>query len=275
VSGPPARHVRVGMVGLGGMGYPIAARVRAAGYPLAFHARRPEVIAQATTLGAVDARSLRGVGEASDVVIVCVFNDEQVVDVCLADDGLLAAMAPGSTLVNHTTGSPTTAGMLAEAAGPRGARVLDAALSGGPADIAKGELTLLIGGDPGVLGDVAPVLATYASPILHVGRVGDGQRVKLVNNAIFAANVALVAEAERVAAGLGVSPEAALDAITHCSGDSYALRTTVALRSAVRVEELAGKYMKKDTATVARVAGELGVDLGLLGVVASSPRWGT
>ncbi len=251
------------------MGLPIAARARAAGYPLTFSARRPAVIASATALGATDAGSLRGVGAASNVVIVCVFNDDQVAQVCLGDDGLIAAMAPGSTLVNHTTGSPATAGVLAATAAPRGVRVLDATISGGADDIERGELTLLVGGDPAVLEEVRPVLATYASPIVHVGAVGDGQRVKLVNNALFAANVSLVAEAERVAAALGVEPAAALGAIRHCSGDSYALRTTVALGSSARLQELAGKYMRKDVATILAVAAEQAVDVGQLGAVAT------
>jgi len=258
------------MVGLGEMGYPMAARLVAAGHTLAFYARRQETTAKVSALGGVDALSLHGVGQASDVVVVCVYSDEQVREVCLGAGGLLAAMPSGSTLVNHTTGSPATATLLeAEAVAP-GVRLLDAALSGGPADISKGELTLLIGGDARVLEDTRPVLSAYANPILHVGKLGDGQRIKLVNNAIFGANVALVADAERIAAGLGVDPAAALEAIRHCSGDSFVLRTTVALGSSARMEELAGRFIRKDVAMVTQVAGELGVDLGLLGSVATS-----
>ena len=261
--------MRVGVVGLGGMGLPMAATLISAGHPVVFHARRPDVIAKVTAAGGVDAGSLQGVGAGSDVVVVCVFNDEQVVDVCLGPDGLLASMAPGGTLVNHTTGSPTTTARLGAVAADGGVRVLDAALSGGAADITAGRVTLLVGGDAGVLDDARPVLSAYANPILHVGPLGDGQRVKLVNNAVFAANIALVGHAERIAAGLGVDPAVALEAISHCSGDSYVLRTTIALGSAARVQEVAGRYIRKDVAIVSQVAAELGVDLGLLGVLAA------
>jgi 3-hydroxyisobutyrate dehydrogenase-like beta-hydroxyacid dehydrogenase len=256
--------MNIGFVGVGEMGRPMVARLLGASFPVRFHARRPEVISQVVSLGGTDAGSRAGVADGSDVVILCVYSDDQVRDVCLGPDGLIASMGAGSTLVNHTTGSPTTAELLAAEARPRGVHVLDAALSGGPADVARGNLTLLIGGDEPVLDRARPALEAYCDPILHVGRLGDGQRIKLVNNALFGAHVALVAEAERVAAGLGVDPIAALKAITHCSGDSYALRTVITLGSSARMQSLAGRFIQKDVAMVVDVAADLGTDLGLL-----------
>ena len=253
--------MNVGMVGLGEMGMPMLERLRAAGHDVSFRARRPEVIRHAESLGA---RSAAGFADR-DAVIVCVYSDDQVRDV---GPGIVASMRPGAVLVNHTTGSPSTVAFLAETAASRGVRVLDAALSGGPADISAGRLTLLIGGDEAVLADVRPALASYADPILHVGGLGDGQRVKLVNNALFAAQVGLVAEAERVANGLGVDPVKALQAIQHCSADSRVLRTVLALGSSARMQELAGRFIRKDTAVVEQVARELGVELGRLGPMA-------
>jgi 3-hydroxyisobutyrate dehydrogenase-like beta-hydroxyacid dehydrogenase len=247
----------IGMVGLGEMGMPMLERLRADGNDVTFRARRAEVIERATALGATEAVDFSD----CDAVIICVYSDDQVRDV---GPDALATMTPGSTLVNHTTGSPTTATLLAENAEPRRVRVLDAALSGGPDDIRAGRLTLLVGGDEAVLDDVRPVLAAYADPILHVGGLGDGQRVKLVNNALFAAQVALVGDAERLARGLGVDPYAALEAIQHCSGDSRALRTVVALGSATRMQELAGRFIEKDLAVVQQTAREHGVGLGRL-----------
>jgi 3-hydroxyisobutyrate dehydrogenase-like beta-hydroxyacid dehydrogenase len=253
--------VNVGLVGLGEMGMPMLERLRAAGHDVSFRARRPEVTARAEGLGAKPAADFAD----RDAVIICVYSDDQVRDV---GPEAVAGMRPGATLVNHTTGSPGTVTLLAEAAAPRGVRVLDAALSGGPADIRAGRLTLLVGGDETVLEDVRTALASYADPILHVGGLGDGQRVKLVNNALFAAQVALVAEAERVASGLGVDPARALEAIAHCSADSRVLRTVVALGSSARMADVAGRFIRKDVAVVEQVARELGVDLGRLGPAA-------
>jgi 3-hydroxyisobutyrate dehydrogenase-like beta-hydroxyacid dehydrogenase len=258
--------VNVGIVGLGEMGMPMLERLRGADLPVTFIARRPEAVDHARDLGALPVESFAD----RDVVIVCVYSDDQVRDVCLGPGGILAALRSGATLVNHTTGSPMTAAALAETGRPRGVDVLDAALSGGPRDIASGTLTLLLGGAADVIERVRPVLATYGNPIVHVGGIGDGQRVKLINNAVYGANCALVAEAERVAEALGVDPAVALEAMTSCSGDSRVLRTVVALGSSARMHELAGRFIEKDTATVTHVAEELGVDLGLLRLAQTS-----
>ena len=105
----------------------------------------------------------------ADAVFVVVLTDEQVRSVCLGPDGAIAAMKPGATLVQHTTSDPATAQLLAEAGAERGIGVLDAALSGGPHDIAAGKLTLWVGGDEALLEQMRPLLESYASPIMFVG----------------------------------------------------------------------------------------------------------
>lgn len=244
------------------------ARLCAAGLPVRFFARRPEVVAAAEAHGATAVDGPRAVGPSSEVVVLCVFDDAQVLDICLGELGLLAGMEPGSILVNHTTGSPATAELLAEQAAVGGVRVLDATVSGGATDIEAGHLTVLAGGEAEVLDAARPVLAAYADPILHVGGLGDGQRVKLLNNALFAAGVAVVSEAERVATELGLDPAAAFAAIAHCSGDSYALRMVQLIGSAAQMREAAGPYLRKDVGVVDALADEAGVDLGLLGAAA-------
>ena len=261
-------ELAVGLVGLGEMGMPMARRILAAGHPLHVFARRAEVADEARSFGAVPVDSPGALGESCDVVIVCVYSDDQVRDVALGPEGIVEHLRTGSVLVNHTTGRPATAHDLAEAAGARDAAMLDCALSGGPADIAAGKLTLWVGGDPDVLERVEPVLASYSSPILHVGAVGDGQKVKLLNNALFGAQVALVVRAEQCAADMGVDPLLALRGIHEGSGDSYALGTALGIGSAARLVELAGRFIRKDVGVVADVASGLGVDLGPIVAVA-------
>ena len=258
----------VGIVGVGQMGLPIARRVLAAGFPLVFFARRPEVAAELKELGASGSESLEGLAAACDLVIVCVYDDDQVKAVCLGPRGLVSHMPRGSVLINHTTGDPETARILDRQADSAGVRFLDAALSGSPAGIGEGRLTLWVGGAEGVLSEVTPVLGTYADSIMHVGNVGDGQWVKLVNNALFAANVALVSRAELVLQSVGLRPQPALEAIRHGSGDSSALGTITELGGAARLVELAGRFLEKDVATVKQVARKRHVDLGVLGAVA-------
>ncbi len=251
----------VGMVGIGNMGMAVARRIRAAGYAVNAFARRPEVIAEAVSFGVRESATVAEVA-AADVVIVNVFSDDQVRELATGADGLMARMRPGSVLVNHTTGRPSTVRRLADEARGRGFAVLDCAMSGGPLDIAAGELTLLVGGDAAALEVVRPVLASYSSPILHVGEAGDAQKVKLLNNTLFGAQVALVVQIEKCARQLGMDPALVLPAIRDCSGDSYALGVALQMGSAAQLLEAAKRYIQKDVAVCAEIAAELGADLG-------------
>jgi 3-hydroxyisobutyrate dehydrogenase-like beta-hydroxyacid dehydrogenase len=241
---------------------PVARRLAQAGYELQVFARRAEVIAAARDIGASIAESIAAVGARSDVVVVNVFSDDQVREVALGADGVVEHMRAGATLVNHTTGRPSTIEEVAAHAATREVRTLDAAMSGGPHDIDAGRLTLLVGGETAVLDDARPMLAGYSDPIIHVGAVGDGQKVKLLNNALFGAQLALVADIERSAGALGVDPARALGAIHACSGDSYALATSVMMGSAAELVDAAARWIEKDVAVVADVAAECNVDLG-------------
>jgi hypothetical protein len=136
--------------------------------------------------GATTTDSAAVVAAVADVLIVCVFSDEQLLDVALGDDGLVANMAPGSVLALHTTGSPSTARTLAEAGAPRHVHVVDAPVSGTDAGIAQGKLTVMLGGEPADRDRVRAVVATYSD---HVSTFAPRHRqcVKLVNNAVLLA----------------------------------------------------------------------------------------
>jgi 3-hydroxyisobutyrate dehydrogenase-like beta-hydroxyacid dehydrogenase len=259
--------MNVGFVGTGNMGRPMLGQVVQAGHEVCFFARRPEIAAAVAALGASRQPTIAAVGAAADVVVVCVFSDEQVREVCLGDDGLLAAMRPGSVLVLHTTCRPATPRALSEKA--PGIEVLDAAFSGGPSDAASASITLLVGGGEQGLERARPVLSCYAGNIFHVGALGDGQRIKLVNNALFGAGMRLAVEAERLLAALGADPVKAFEAIACCSGNSYAVRISRAAGSAAAASQAAGRYIEKDVATARQFARECGTSLGLLDQVAA------
>ncbi|MER7185344.1 NAD(P)-dependent oxidoreductase, partial [Streptomyces hyaluromycini] len=233
-------------------------------------ARRPQAREAAAADGPAWAGTVAETVRDADVVFVVVLTDEQVRSVCLGPEGALAAMRPGATLVQHTTSDPATARLLVEAGAEHGIRVLDAALSGGPHDIAAGRLTLWIGGDERVLDDVRPLLATYASPVLWVGPPGNGQRVKLVNNALFVAQVGLVIDAVRLAGSLGIEERTVLDAVRHGSGASRALDVVARGGSVAAVAERLADLMSKDVAVVREVARGAGADLGIIGAVLAS-----
>ena len=139
--------MRIGVIGSGRMGRPIVDRLMTAGHDVTMHTRRPDTRAIAREAGASWADTIGETVRGADAVIVVVLTDEQVRSVCLGPDGAIAAMSAGATLVQHTTSDPETARLLFEAGAECGVGVLDAALSGGPHDIAAGRLTLWVGGD--------------------------------------------------------------------------------------------------------------------------------
>ena len=255
--------MRLGFVGAGRMGRPMVDRLVAAGHEVSVLARTRQARDDLETAGAHPVSDIKDVARGAAVVCVCVFSDEQVRQVCL-DDGLLDAMPEGATLVIHTTGSPRTAQAIAEQAAPRGIAVVDSPVSGGPHDIAAGHVTLLVGGADADVEKARPVLAAYGDPILHVGPLGAGQGVKLVNNAVFAANIGLLAQAAKLAAEFGVEESVLLTALPHGSAASFALSAAARRGSATAFAEAIREFLGKDVAVVRGVAADLGASLGVL-----------
>ena len=250
---------RVGFIGAGRMGAPMVRRLVEAGHDVRALGRTPEKRSAIGGLGAQPVDEAAAAAERAEAVVVCVFTDEQVRQVCL-EEGLADAMSPDGVLVLHTTGSPRTAASIAA----RGTAVVDAPVSGGPHDIAAGRVTLFVGGDDDAVATVRPLLGTYGDPVLHVGGTGSGQLVKLINNALFAAQIGLVAEGVRLGGLLGIDEPALLEALTHGSADSRALGLIARAGSAAAFTGAVGDFIGKDVARVRETVAALGGDLGAL-----------
>lgn len=255
--------MRVGFVGAGRMGRPMVDRLIGAGHQVQALGRTPDARASLERAGAHPVAEAGAAAEGADVVCVCVFSDDQASRICL-DGGLIGSMPEGSVLVLHTTGSPRTAQAIAAGAAPRAIGVLDAPVSGGPHDIAAGHVTLFIGGEAADVERARPVLACYGDPLLHVGPLGAGQGVKLVNNAVFAANIGLLADAARLAAQFGVDEPVLLQALSHGSAASRALAAASGRGSVHQFAEAIREFLSKDVAVVRQVAADLGAPLGAL-----------
>ncbi|WP_308298914.1 NAD(P)-dependent oxidoreductase [Streptomyces sp. GESEQ-35] len=254
---------RIGVIGAGRMGRPMVRRLAAAGHEVRVLGRSPEA---RDALGQEPARVVSepaDVGDQADAVLVCVHTDDQVRDVCL-DSTLLGAMPRGAVLVVHTTGSPHTVEAIAARGASHGIDVIDAPVSGGPPDAEAGRVTLFVGGTEDTVGRVRPVLRSYGDPVLHVGPLGSGQRVKLVNNAVFAAQIGLLSHAARLGGQLGVEETALLTALTHGSAASRALAGVVRRGSVTEFARATAEFLGKDLDVVRTVADELGGDLGVL-----------
>jgi 3-hydroxyisobutyrate dehydrogenase-like beta-hydroxyacid dehydrogenase len=265
-AGAPGAALRVGFVGVGHMGRPMVDRLVAAGVPVEVFARRVEVRAELHAAGIATVDSASELAGRCDVLIVCMFNDEQVRDALLAGHAI-ASMRAGSVLVSHVTGSPQLSVDLQTAA-PAGVTVLDVPISGTEAHIRRGELTLLVGGDRDVLERIRPVLSTYSSPILHVGGLGDGQRLKLINNLLFAVNLRVALAAAALGESMGIAPAELSRVVAECSGGSFALDL---LRHVApqQIEAGARPYLVKDVGAIRAVAAAQGISLGDLGELAN------
>jgi 3-hydroxyisobutyrate dehydrogenase-like beta-hydroxyacid dehydrogenase len=253
--------VKVGFIGAGRMGRPMVARLVEAGHDVRALARSADRRRDLERRGASTVSELAETGARADVVVLCVFTDEQVRQVCL-DSALLPTMPSGSALVVHTTARPKTIEAIAARAGD--VAVVDAPVSGGPHDIAAGRLTLFVGGADAAVARVRPVLGCYGDPVLHVGPSGAGQKVKLVNNALFAGHIGLLAQTIRLGERLGVSESTVLAALAHGSATSRVLDIVAARGSVASFIEVAGEFVGKDVAVVRAIAEGLGSDLGAL-----------
>jgi 3-hydroxyisobutyrate dehydrogenase-like beta-hydroxyacid dehydrogenase len=261
--GAPAR---IGVIGVGEMGRPMVDRLLAAGHKVAALVRRPEQREELAAKGVEIAPTVADLARGREAVILYVYTDDQVKELAF-QDGLLGAAEPGTTIVIHTTGSPKTAEAIAEAARPRGVHVIDAAGSGGPAKVAAGELTLMVGGDAEDFERCRGIFTAYAQHIFHVGPIGAGQALKLVNNALFGAHIQLALEACRVGAEFGLEPKRLAEVLRYCSGGSAVTDILAAMGSPEALVKGAGRFVHKDVSVAMSLADELGADLGLLRTV--------
>jgi 3-hydroxyisobutyrate dehydrogenase len=216
--------VNIGFIGLGTMGRHMAANLVKAGHAVTIHDLSRDAAGGLEAAGATWADDLAGVANGASIVFTSLPGPLQVESVVLRQDGLLDALAPGSTYVDLSTNSPTLIGRIAEAAAEREVNVVDAPVSGGSTGAEAGSLALYVGGDAQAVESVMPALSAIGSRIVHVGGVGAGNVVKLVNNMVAFVNYAAAAEGLAVAMKAGVDPAHVVESLSSGTGDSWMLR---------------------------------------------------
>jgi 3-hydroxyisobutyrate dehydrogenase len=258
--------ISVGFIGVGHMGRPMVDRLVAAGIPTTVYVRRPELRAELHAAGIAVGSSAADVASNAELVILCFFNDAQVRQV-MFDEGALAAMRAGSVLISHVTGSPDLSRQL-QAAAPDGVTVLDVPISGTEDHIRRGDLTLMVGGDSAALDRARPALETYGHPILHVGGLGDGQRVKLINNLLFTVNLRVALAGAALGESMGIPAAELSRIVSECSGGSFAINLFQTVPPAA-MKTGARHYLVKDVTVIREVAAAQGIELGELGDLAN------
>lgn len=221
--------MKVGFIGLGSMGLPMAQRIRSEGHDLTVFARRPSSLEPFAGTEVSIAATPADMGAAVDVVGICVFDAAGVREVMFGAEGLVETLKAGSVVLVHSTVSPTAVQKIAEDAATLGIRVLDAPVSGGSPKAVIGELTIMIGGDVEALADVTDLLSSLSNHVVHLGGVGTGSLAKLINNSLFSAQIALTDDAMRVGESLGVDPVGLADVLLGSS--SACIASSVRLRA--------------------------------------------
>jgi len=254
--------VRVGFIGLGSQGGPMARRIVEGGHETTLWARRPATLEPFADTAAKIAESLAELAAASDLVCLCVVGDADIEELTDGEDGLLAAMQPGGVIAVHSTVHPNTCRDLAKRADSQGISIVDAPVSGGGPAASEGRLLVMVGGDADVVERCRPVFETYADPVVHLGDLGSGQTTKLLNNLLFTANLGTAAAVLSLADALGVSPDRLTEVVSRSSGNSFALNALGGVGGLERLAGLAGTLLQKDVRLVVDLADRAAAPAG-------------
>ena len=241
----------VGYVGLGIMGGPMARHLAKAGHHVVVYNRTTQKAdAWVAEHGGSRALTPREVAQQSDIVFMCVGNDNDVRSVVFGDDGVLAGLKTGSVLVDHTTASATLARELAEACAAGGAGFVDAPVSGGQAGAENGQLTVMCGSnDQASFDRVNPIIDAYAKRCQLLGNAGSGQLAKMVNQICIAGIAQGLSEALNFAMRAGLNPDDVVDVISKGAAQSWQMENRA--KTMVRDEfefGFAVEWMRKDLA---------------------------
>ncbi|HEX5802801.1 MAG TPA: NAD(P)-dependent oxidoreductase [Azospira sp.] len=215
--------MRLGFIGLGVMGRPMATRLLRAGHEVSVWARRPQAAAPLVEAGATRCASPAEVARQAEVVFTIVTYGRDVEAVVFGEQGLAEGMAPGSILIDMSTIAPDLARDFAARLAAQGVHMLDAPVSGGGVGAEAGTLAIMAGGEGAVLERVRPLFAVLGKTLVHVGGNGAGQVAKACNQLVMVAAIEAVAEAMRLAAASGVDPEKVRQALAGGSAGSRVL----------------------------------------------------
>jgi 2-hydroxy-3-oxopropionate reductase len=205
---------RVGFVGLGIMGKPMATNLMDAGYKLTVHNRSPEKANELGEAGASVANSPKEVAENADIIITMLPGPPEVQEIVASEDGLVHNIREGSLIVDMSTSSPILARELAWSAIERGVGMLDAPVSGGDVGAIEGTLSIMVGGEQADFHRAKPLFEAMGKTITHVGPVGAGQVTKAANQVVVALTIEAVCEALVLGSAGGVAPEKILDVLS-------------------------------------------------------------
>lgn len=212
---------KIGFIGVGLMGHGMAKNLLEKGYSVvALAHRNRQPLESLIAMGATEAANPRDVARASDVVIICVTGSPQVEAVVYGENGLIEGVSEGMTVIDCSTGEPGTVEKVAADLAAKGVHMADAPLARTPVEAEAGKLNTMVGAADDVFTDIEPILQTFCENIFHMGPVGSGSRMKLINNLITMGQATLIAEALCACAATGVDLQRFRNVISAGGGNS-------------------------------------------------------
>ena len=205
--------MRIGFIGLGNMGGPMALNLMKAGHDLRVHDVRAEAAAPHLEKGAGRAETPRAAAQGAELILTSLPGPQEVEAVALAENGILHGAAEGAIYADLSTSSPSLIRRIHGVFKERGIHVLDAPVSGGVWGARHGTLQIMVGGDEALFRQVKPVLGAMGDKVGYMGRIGCGTIAKLVHNQIGICTRQVFAEAFTLGVKAGVTPEALLEAV--------------------------------------------------------------
>jgi 3-hydroxyisobutyrate dehydrogenase len=213
---------RIGFIGIGAMGTPMTKRLINAGYEVMAYDKNPEALMRARNLGAGAASSPREVAERCNPIITMLPKSKDVEEVVLGLGGIIEGVIEGSVLVDMTTAYPLSTRMIAARLEVKGARMLDAPVSGGVVGAENGTLSIMVGGDLDLIEQCMSLLLVMGKKIVHMGEIGAGHTMKSVNNFLSGCSMTATSEALAIATKAGLSPKKVIEVLQVSSGRSWA-----------------------------------------------------
>jgi 3-hydroxyisobutyrate dehydrogenase-like beta-hydroxyacid dehydrogenase len=257
--------MRIGFIGLGNMGGPMALNLIKAGHTLIVHDVRREAGAPHLERGATWAESPKAAAHQSELILTSLPGPKDVESVALGADGIIHGAVAGTVYIDLSTGSPTVMRRLHAAFKDRGVHLLDAPVSGGVLGAQRGTLQVMVGGDEGIYNEVRSVLQAVGHKVDYMGPIGSGTIAKLVHNMISITVRQLIAEGFTLGVKAGVKPEALLEAIRGASfGQGLILShmiPDVVFRGEFDTVRFALKLARKDVGLATELAREYDVPM--------------
>ncbi len=260
---------KIGFIGLGAMGQPMAKRLIAAGYKLVVYDLRKEAIEALVQKGAEEASSAKEVAEKCRKVITIVPNSPAVEEVVLGPQGLIERAQAGDILIEMTSAYPPSTLKINQALKAKGVHMIDAPVSGGVIGAEAGTLSIMVGGEEAIFEACRPILSVLGKNLFYMGRIGAGHAMKAINNFLSATTLAATSEAIILATKLGLNPQRVVEVLQVSTGRSYATEVKFPKYILPRTYNsgFALGLMGKDIDTVTRMAREYKIPMFLATLV--------